>query len=196
MKDDHLIAALRRALARYGSPELPPDAADDVAHRTRRPARNGGSRARTPGWVSIGEIEASQPPNSYPRLGRREIKARCRELAAAPDAPVAQVRSLGLRTWVRVAVPSLGDAGSASGAQPATTSPATESAASGALTHDAPVHDPTSEDSAGKDVQGPRRGQDDDSRTDLGEPDLRRVGDVDEPATLPDDVDLDLPDRS
>lgn len=173
MKDDHLIAALRRALARYGSTELPPDAADEDAHRSRRPARAGASRERTPGWVSIGEIEASQPPNSYPRLGRREIKTRCRELAAEPDAPVAQVRSLGLRTWVRVAPPALGDAGSASAARSA-----------------------TAEDSAGEDVQGPRRGKDDDPGADLGEADLRRVGDVDEPATLADDLDLDLSDRS
>lgn len=171
MKDDHLITALQRALARFGSPELPPDAGDDAVHRSRRPAGSGVLGARTPGWVSIGEIEASQPPNSYPRLGRREIKVRCRELAAQPDSPVAKVRSQGLRTWVLVAAPPHGDGRTASNRS-------------------------VEADSAGKDVQGPRRGEDGDGRSDLGEADLRWVGDVDQPATLAVDVDLDLPDRA
>ena len=163
MKDDHLMTALRRALARYGSQELPPDAGDDAAHRTRRPARSGAPRARTPGWVSIGEIEASQPPNSYPRLGRREIKRRCRELAAEPDSPVARVRSLGLRTWVRVAGPDRGDGGPTA-QDPAGTDAAgtdateAESAASDSAATHAEATDAAA--SAEPKVQGPRRGRD------------------------------------
>lgn len=103
MKDEHLITALRRALARYGTPKLPEDAGADEAHRTHRPVRLLEPRPRTPGWVSVGEIEAAQSPNAYPRLTRRDIKARCRELLAEHDAPVIAMRTLGLRTWVHVA---------------------------------------------------------------------------------------------
>lgn len=106
MKDEHLITALRRALARYGTPQLPRDAGADEAHRSRRPVRLLEPRPRTPGWVSVGEIEAAQSPNAYPRLTRRDIKARCRELLDGhDDAPVIAMRTLGLRTWVHVAPP-------------------------------------------------------------------------------------------
>jgi hypothetical protein len=105
VKDEHLQYALRHALTRYGTPELPPNAADDAAHRTVRPRRRLAQRPRRPGWVSIGEVEASQPPNSYPRLSRRAIKTRCRDLAREGGGPVQEVRTLGLRTWVRVAFP-------------------------------------------------------------------------------------------
>jgi hypothetical protein len=99
VKDAHLIAALERALHRYGSSDLP----DDPATEDARPRRARSSRRRTPGWVSVREIEASQSPNTYPRMGRRDIKARCRQLASADGGPVLEVRSAGLRTWVRFA---------------------------------------------------------------------------------------------
>lgn len=99
MKDAHLFAALHRALQRYGSSDLP----DDPAAEGGRPCRARTARRRAPGWVSVREIEASQSPNTYPRMGRRDIKARCLDLAAADGGPVLEVRSAGLRTWVRFA---------------------------------------------------------------------------------------------
>ena len=99
MKDAHLIAALERAVQRYGTSELP----DDPATETGRPRRARTARRRQPGWVSVREIEASQSPNTYPRLNRREIKVRCHQLARAEGGPVLEVQMAGLRTWVRFA---------------------------------------------------------------------------------------------
>lgn len=101
MKDAHLLAALERALQRYGSSDLPDDPADDAA----RPKRRRTVRRRTPGWVSVREIEASQSPNTYPRMKARDINVRCRELARADGGPVLETRTAGLRTWVRFAPP-------------------------------------------------------------------------------------------
>ena len=103
MKDEHLMVALRQALRRYGSAELPIDAADDAVHRSVRQRRPEPARSRRPGWISVGEIEACQSPNSYPRRSRRAIKTRCLDLTREADGPVKEVRTLGLRTWVRVA---------------------------------------------------------------------------------------------
>jgi len=99
LKDAHLVAALERALQRYGSSQLP----DDPAAEAGRPRRHRTSRRRQPGWVSLREIEASQSPNTYPRLTRREIKVRCYQLARGEGGPVLEVRMAGLRTWVRFA---------------------------------------------------------------------------------------------
>jgi hypothetical protein len=146
VKDEHLLYALRHALARYGTPELPPNAADDAAHRTVRPRRRGPHRSRRPGWVSIGEVEASQPPNSYPRLSRRAIKTRCRELAREGGGPLQEVRTLGLRTWVRVAFSQEAASVASGGAGEATTDAG----------------------SVGQDVQRSGGGDDGDLRPDLG----------------------------
>ncbi len=106
MKDEHLTTALQRALNRYGSSELPEDAhVEGVTRPPRRPALSESLR-RKPGWVTVSEIESSQSPNSYPRLTRRAIKARCKELAHEGGTPVVEVRTVGLRSWVRVAAPS------------------------------------------------------------------------------------------
>lgn len=106
MKDEHLTTALHKALTRYGTSELPSDAHVEDATRAPRRLAPGESRRRNPGWVTVSEIEASQSPNSYPRLTRRAIKARCKELARQEGTPVEQVRAVGLRTWVRVAAPT------------------------------------------------------------------------------------------
>lgn len=100
MKDAHLFAALDAAVQRFGTSELPDDA-DADASRPRKRGRRG--RRRTPGWVSIREIEACQPPNTYPRFGRRVIKVRCAQLARVEEGPVLEMRLAGLRTWVRYA---------------------------------------------------------------------------------------------
>ncbi|MDZ7708420.1 MAG: hypothetical protein U5J97_11125 [Trueperaceae bacterium] len=106
MKDEHLTTALQKALNRYGSSELPEDAhVEGVTRPPRRPSLSESLR-RKPGWVTVSEIESSQSPNSYPRLTRRAIKARCKELAHAGGTPVVEVRTVGLRSWVRVAAPS------------------------------------------------------------------------------------------
>lgn len=106
MKDEHLTTALHKALTRYGSSELPEDAhVEGFARPPRRPSL-GESLRRKPGWVTVSEIESSQSPNSYPRLTRRAIKARCKELAHEGGTPVVEVRTVGLRSWVRVAAPS------------------------------------------------------------------------------------------
>jgi hypothetical protein len=160
VKDAHLITALERAVQRYGSSELP----DDPAAEAGRPRRTRTARRRQPGWVSIREIEASQSPNTYPRLTRREIKVRCYQLARAEGGPVLEVQSAGLRTWVRF-VP-------------------------------APAAPSEGGPSAGQDVDRPGGGIDADAIADGGQADLGGVGDVDEPATLAGDLDLDLPDRS
>lgn len=157
MKDEHLTTALHKALTRYGTSELPEDAhVEGVTRPPRRPSL-GESLRRKPGWVTVSEIEASQSPNTYPRLTRRAIKARCKELASEGGTPVVEVRTVGLRSWVRVGAPS---------------------------------------PSAREDVDGLRRGFDPDDIIDVGQPDLGGVGDVDEPAALPFDVDLDLTDRA
>lgn len=105
MKDAHLIDALLRAARRYGSHAGPSDANALEERAPRTPARRLG--LRTPGWVSVGEIDACQSPNSYPRLGRREIRQRCEALAREGGSPVRGVRrgSGGLRTWVLVKAP-------------------------------------------------------------------------------------------
>lgn len=102
MKDEHLFSAVQRALVRYGSSELPEDPTADVPRPARRP-RAGLRRRRRSGWVSVREIEASQSPNTYPRLKRRDIRARCKQLAAEEGGRVLEVRTAGLRTWVRFA---------------------------------------------------------------------------------------------
>jgi hypothetical protein len=96
--------------------------------------------------VSIGEVEASQPPNSYPRLSRRAIKTRCRDLAREGEGPVQEVRTLGLRTWVRVAFPQ-----------------EAASLASGGAGEEV-----TDAGSVGQDVQRSGGGDDGDLRPDLG----------------------------
>lgn len=156
MKDEHLTTALQKALTRYGTSELPADAHVEDATRAPRRLAPGESRRRKPGWVTVSEIEAAQSPNAYPRLTRRAIKTRCKELAQEDGTAVEEVRSVGLRTWVRVAASS---------------------------------------PSAGQDVNGSGGRLDADVIIDVGEPDLGRIGDVDEPAALPLDVDLHLADR-
>ncbi|MEX2501791.1 MAG: hypothetical protein WD336_05395 [Trueperaceae bacterium] len=111
--NQHLITALRRALERYGAPDsrlaaappaepdpLAPDATVPLAPKRVRSVAP--SRLRQPGWVTVGEIEASQSPNTYPRLTRKAIREGCRALEGVESSPVAEVRSSGLRTWVRV----------------------------------------------------------------------------------------------
>lgn len=100
MKDAHLFAALEAAVQRFGTSALPDDPSA-VASRPQRSVRRG--RRRSQGWVSIREIEACQPPNTYPRFGRRLIKVRCAQLAREEEGPVLEVRLSGLRTWVRFA---------------------------------------------------------------------------------------------
>ena len=105
VKDTHLIIALYRALDRYGSTSLP----DDDGARSER--KRGGAwheeRRRSPGWVSVSEIESSQSPNTYPRLTRRAIRQRCEALSGQEGSPVQRTEkgSGGLRTWVLVAPP-------------------------------------------------------------------------------------------
>lgn len=103
MKDEHLTTALNKALTRYGTSELPADAHVEDATRTPRRLVPGEPRRRKPGWVTVSEIESSQSPNTYPRLTRRAIKTRCKELAREDGTLVDEVRAVGLRTWVRVA---------------------------------------------------------------------------------------------
>ena len=106
MKDEHLTTALQKALTRYGTSELPADAHVEDATRAPRRLAPGESRRRKPGWVTVSEIEAAQSPNAYPRLTRRAIKTRCKELAQEDGTAVEEVRSVALRTWVRVAAPN------------------------------------------------------------------------------------------
>ena len=162
MKDEHLTTALRKALTRFGTSELPADAhVEDATRAPRRPSANE-SRRRTPGWVTVSEIEAAQSPNSYPRLTRRAIKTRCKELAREDGTPVEEVRAVGLRTWVRIAAPS---------------SSAREDAN--------PVAEPVVTDLVTDLVTdvGPR---------DLGQPDSGGVGHADQPAAVRFDLDVDL----
>ncbi len=105
MKDEHLTTALHKALTRFGTSELPTDAHVEDATRAPRRLAPGEPRRRKPGWVTVSEIEAAQSPNAYPRLTRRAIKTRCKELAREDGTPVEEVRAVGLRTWVRVAAP-------------------------------------------------------------------------------------------
>ncbi len=113
MQHKHLVTALLRALDRYGTPEArtdatPPTVADPLAPDANVPIARPRSRptfphrSRRPGWVSVGEIEAAQSPNTYPRLTRKAIRDGCRALAGEDDSPVAEVSAVGLRTWVRV----------------------------------------------------------------------------------------------
>lgn len=102
MKDAHLFAALDAAVRRFGTSEFPDDATADAS---RFPRLAGRGRRRSPGWVSIREIEACQPPNTYPRFGRRVIKVRCAQLAREEEGPILEMRLAGLRTWVRFAPP-------------------------------------------------------------------------------------------
>ena len=104
MKDTHLIIALYRALDRYGSSTVPHgDAVSDP--RSEKPPHQ--DRRRSPGWVTVAEIEASQSPNTYPRLTRRDIHVRCENLSKDAGSPVRSVERAahGLRTWVLVAPP-------------------------------------------------------------------------------------------
>lgn len=112
MKDAHLISAMLRAVQRYGSTALPSDGALHRSDGPRRHVRISGASLRSPGWVSIGEIEACQSPNTYPRLSRREIRTRCEALAREGSSPVRAVRkgSAGFRTWVLVETPTLSPA--------------------------------------------------------------------------------------
>ena len=105
MKDTHLIIALYRALDRFGSSSVP----DDEGPRDARPVPHAGERRRRPGWVSVAEVEASQSPNTIPRLTHDAIRTRCLTLSAEQGSPVHGITETPERcTWVLVAPP--GDA--------------------------------------------------------------------------------------
>ena len=117
MQQKHLVTALLRALDRYGTPRArtdatPPTDADPLAPATSVPLKHLVTRpsfphrSRRPGWVSVGEIEAAQSPNTYPRLTRKSIRDGCRALMEQEGSPVAEVTVSGLRTWVRVVPPA------------------------------------------------------------------------------------------
>ncbi len=117
MQQKHLVTALLRALDRYGTPRArtdatPPTDADPLAPATSVPLKHLVTRpsfphrSRRPGWVSVGEIEAAQSPNTYPRLTRKAIRDGCRALAQQEGSPVGEVAVSGLRTWVRVVPPA------------------------------------------------------------------------------------------
>lgn len=97
MKDRHVLDALQRALARLG----------DGAHR-RFDLDGDARRWHRQGWVSIKDIEASQAPNTYPRLTYRQIRERCERWSREGGPPhVRTVRGVaGLRTWVRLESPA------------------------------------------------------------------------------------------
>lgn len=107
VRDTHLIIALYRALDRYGSSSVPEDEEDATRSERGRHGPWYQERRRSPGWVSVAEIEACQSPNTYPRLTRRAIRARCQSLATESGSPVRGVeeRPGGMRTWVLVAPP-------------------------------------------------------------------------------------------
>lgn len=92
MKDRHVLDALQRALARL----------DEGAPR-RFDLDGDARRWHRQGWVCIKDIEASQAPNTYPRLTRRQIRECCERWSRDGGSP--QVRTArgvaGLRTWVR-----------------------------------------------------------------------------------------------
>lgn len=110
MKDTHLIIALYRALDRFGSSSVP----DDEGTRDASPAPHTGGRRRSPGWVSVDEVEASQSPNTIPRLTHSAIRERCLSLVTEDGSPVHEIAETpDERTWVLVAPPGEASGGGA-----------------------------------------------------------------------------------
>lgn len=102
MKDRHLLEAIRRAQARRVP--LPASGEED-------------ERVQDPPWVTLGDIEACQSANTYPRWSRRAIRERCEQLAREGGEPRLRVLRAagGLRVWVWLDAP----APSATGREPA-----------------------------------------------------------------------------
>lgn len=105
MKDTHLIIALYRALDRYGSSTKPQGAKPDLPRPAGSPPHQ--DRRRSPGWVTAAEVEASQSPNTIPKLTQRTIGLRCEALVRRHGSPVLQVDRSGgeENSWILVAPP-------------------------------------------------------------------------------------------